>query len=68
MQCQEYQSFLVRLWCNKADDEVQSTWCGEIEHIQSGKRWNFGNLDALLAFLHDAPGASQQEWTRARDE
>ncbi|HUV88871.1 MAG TPA: hypothetical protein VMY80_04400 [Anaerolineae bacterium] len=56
----EYASFLVRLWREASAGgytrETEATapvadWHSEIEHIQSGRRWSFGNMDALLGFL-----------------
>ena len=26
-------------------------WCSEVEHIQSGRRWTFSDMDELLDFL-----------------
>lgn len=48
-----YLSFLVRLWHEAApeDSGPGAEWQGEIEHIQSGQRWQFSNLDELLSFL-----------------
>jgi len=49
----EYASFLVRLWREAGSDatELLTDWCSEVEHIQSGQRWNFSALDELLDFL-----------------
>ena len=48
-----YLSFLVRLWHEAAaeDSGPGAEWQGEIEHIQSGQRWEFSSLDELLSFL-----------------
>lgn len=54
----EYASFLVRLW-QEATPPLEgeekggevSEWHGEVEHIQSGRRWAFSSLDEVLAFL-----------------
>jgi hypothetical protein len=48
-----YASFLVRLW-REEDPERPGRfgdWQGEVEHIQSGRRWTFARLDELLGFL-----------------
>jgi hypothetical protein len=40
-------------------DQPAADWQGEVEHIQSGRRWIFGTLDDLLVFLRrqaDDPG------------
>ncbi len=48
-----YASFLVRLW--REDDPEQpgrfGDWQGEVEHIQTGRRWAFARLDELLDSL-----------------
>jgi hypothetical protein len=48
---EQYASYLVRLW-RSAELEVSDTgWLGEIEHIQSGRRWRFETLEELLAIF-----------------
>jgi len=48
-----YASFLVRLW--REDDPQRpgrlGDWQGEVEHIQTGRRWAFAGLDELVGFL-----------------
>ena len=46
-------SFLLRLWREACQDSTEKTadWHSEIEHIQSGRRWTFGSVAALLEFL-----------------
>jgi hypothetical protein len=51
MTSDEYVSFVVRYWRDPSVTALQSPWIGEIEHIQSGVRWNFDTLADLLAFL-----------------
>ena len=48
-----YISFLIRLWREGIPEpsEPAAAWQGEVEHIQSGRRWMFGSLDELLIFL-----------------
>jgi hypothetical protein len=48
-----YISFLVRLWREPTLELPEQTagWHGEVEHIQSGRRWTFSTLDATLSFL-----------------
>lgn len=47
-----YQSFLVRLWSAAANATgTPAGWQGEIEHIQSRRRWTFDNLDELIEVL-----------------
>jgi hypothetical protein len=53
-------SFLVRLWrAQTADQSQQSTnWKSEVEHIQTGDRWEFDTLDQMLAFLRREVGGA----------
>jgi hypothetical protein len=48
-----YVSFLVRLWHEPRPElpETSAGWHGEVEHIQTGRRWTFSTLDELLGFL-----------------
>jgi hypothetical protein len=41
---------MVRLWC---DDQQPSSacWRSEVEHVQSGERWQFDDLNQSLRFL-----------------
>lgn len=48
----EYASFLVRLWrAPVLEGERARSWHGEVEHIQSGRRWTFDTLNEVLTFL-----------------
>lgn len=49
----QYASFLVRLWhcAESAPEDSNGQWQGEIEHIQSGRRWAFGSAQELWHFL-----------------
>ncbi len=49
----EYTSFLIRLWreVNPDPHAPPAEWHGEVEHIQSDRRWAFSSLDEVLAFL-----------------
>ena len=60
MKAEGYDSFLVRFWHTQPGQEQGYRWCGEIEHIQSGVRWDFTTLRDLLAFLQQvaAPQAN----------
>jgi hypothetical protein len=48
----QYASYLIRLWRMSKQAGTPAAWQSEIEHIQSGKRWNFQSLEELEAFLH----------------
>lgn len=49
-----YASFLVRLWRKggQPGELPRAPWQGEVEHIQTNRRWTFDTLDELLSFLH----------------
>ena len=46
-------SFIVRVWCESGDGEPGSVraWRGSIEHVPSGQRAFFQELDAVIAFM-----------------
>jgi hypothetical protein len=48
-----YASFLVRLWREAEPDprEIAAGWQGEVQHIQTSQRRDFGTLDELLGIL-----------------
>jgi hypothetical protein len=44
--------FIVRVWCERGDGDAAVTeWRGSVEHIQSGHRAFFRNLEAVLEFV-----------------
>ena len=45
----KYASFMVRLWCD--DQQSSPCWRSEVEHVQSGERWQFDDLKQSLRFL-----------------
>ncbi len=49
----EYASFFVRLCRRRSPgaDTSPAEWHGEVEHVQTGMRWEFDNAEDLLAFL-----------------
>lgn len=50
----QYTSYLIRIWRLPDQTGIPVEWQSEIQHIQSGKRWNFHNLEELEAFLHQS--------------
>lgn len=49
-----YFSFMVRIWRepNLVHPEQRiGAWQGEVEHVQTGDRWSFEDVETLLAFL-----------------
>ena len=56
-------SFLVRMWREGTElPELNGHWQGEVEHVQTGRRWAFDNLDELLGFLRLATQAPESLW------
>ena len=45
-----YRSFLLRLW-QEEEAETPATWHGEVESIQTGRKWEFDCLESILDFL-----------------
>lgn len=62
--------FIVRVWCERGDGDAAVTeWRGSVEHIQSGQRAFFRNLDAVLEFVRPhlegiGIDAQQRFWER----
>lgn len=46
-------SFIVRVWCEIGDARARSVpaWRGSIEHVPSGQRGFFQELEAVIAFM-----------------
>ena len=44
--------FIVRVWCERGDgDSTANEWRGSVEHVESGQRVFFRNLDAVQEFM-----------------
>lgn len=48
--------FIVRVWCERGDTDAAkrsaiSEWRGSVEHVQSGQRNFFRNLEAICDFM-----------------
>lgn len=62
--------FIVRVWCERGDGDAAITeWRGSVEHIQSGQRTFFRNLDAVIDFVRPhlegiGIDAQQRFWER----
>jgi hypothetical protein len=41
--------YLLRLW--RMDRDSCWVWCASLQDVQSGERWTFASLQALIAFL-----------------
>jgi hypothetical protein len=57
-----YVSFLIRLWWEPTSEQPEQTagWQGEVEHIQSGRRWRFDGLDQLFASIRRQVEGSEE--------
>lgn len=45
-------AFIIRIWCEPREIEgASSKWRGVIEHVLTGERYYFQNLDDILTFL-----------------
>jgi hypothetical protein len=45
-----YRSFLLRLW-QEGEAETSATWRGEVESIQTGRKWQFDSLELIISYL-----------------
>lgn len=44
--------FIVRVWCERgAGDSAVSEWRGSVEHVRSGERSFFRNLETMCEFM-----------------
>lgn len=44
--------FIVRIWCEHGDaDSTMPEWRGSVEHVETGQRVFFRNLEAVLDFM-----------------
>lgn len=44
--------FIVRVWCERGDgDSAIAEWRGSVEHIETGHRAFFRNLEAVIEFM-----------------
>jgi hypothetical protein len=59
-----YISFLIRLWREPNSELPEQTagWQGEVEHIQSGRRWKSSILYESLDFLRRQVTALESGW------
>jgi hypothetical protein len=48
-----YYSFLIRLWRESSIDNHEASWRGEVESVQTGQRWEFGDLREMLCFIQE---------------
>lgn len=62
--------FIVRIWCEQGDaDSAMPEWRGSVEHVESGQRVFFRNLEAVLDFMRPhlhgiGIDAQQRFWER----
>lgn len=46
-----YASLMLRLWRGEAGEQITPDWYSEVDHIQSGRHWDFTTLTELESFL-----------------
>lgn len=57
----QYASYLVRLWQDsKVPGSETAVYRAEVEHIQTGQRYQFHTPADLYAFLHQPTPAGEQ--------
>ena len=50
-------SFVVRIWNDATDSAVASaSWRGSIDHVSTGKRIYFRDLQKMMRFIQDSAG------------
>jgi hypothetical protein len=55
-------SFVVRIWHETEDDDSDSLgWRGTIDHVRSGKRLYFHDLETFLRFVEEQAGLKAGE-------
>ena len=59
-------SFVVRLWNDAGDTngpvvDGHSSWRGSIDHVGTGKRAHFNDLEHLIRFIQDSSGVRLQD-------
>ncbi|MBP1701869.1 MAG: hypothetical protein H6Q38_976 [Chloroflexi bacterium] len=59
-------TFVVHFWRERAADEVR--WRGCVEHIQSGQRAAFLDIEAMLSFLKSFGIAEEDQHQPIREE
>jgi hypothetical protein len=58
-------SFVVRIWNDAGDTNSPSaaspaSWRGSIDHVGTGKRAHFNDLEHLIRFIQDSSGVQLQ--------
>jgi hypothetical protein len=48
----QYHSFVLRVW-QEAGAGSGDAWNGEVESIQSGQKWSFGDLETAFRLVSD---------------
>jgi hypothetical protein len=50
-------SFVVRIWNDASNSpEIAASWRGSIDHVGSGKRVYFRDLQKMMRFIQDSAG------------
>jgi hypothetical protein len=64
-------SFIVRVWCETEEPgDKEHTWRGSVEHVGSGLRLHFYDLDGVTRFIQEQTGTpdwqNRRWWQRLR--
>ncbi len=55
-------AFVVRIWHETEDDDADALgWRGTIDHVRSGKRLYFHDLETFLRFVEEQAGLKARE-------
>jgi hypothetical protein len=57
-----YQVYVLRLWREQMDaDDQPAVWRFSLDDTATGKRYGFGNIEALVAYLSAQIGSASQQ-------
>ena len=62
-------SFIVRIWYEAVDEQGQAiAWRGSVEHVGSGHRLHFDQLEEFIDFIREEGGienSGPNQWWRS---
>jgi hypothetical protein len=60
-----YRAYMLRMW--SVEQSGQAVWMASLEDPHTGERLGFSNVEALIVYLRELTGNSQNEEERLRD-
>jgi hypothetical protein len=60
-----YRAYMLRMW--SVEQSGQAEWRASLEDPHTGERLGFSNVEALMVYLCELTGSSQNEEDRLRD-